>query len=183
MTSKQLFILSISVLVVSAATVWGYLWWQQRQVNQAVLAVDTYAECVAAGYPVTESYPEQCRTPAGETFTRPLRPDEGITSREARNVITGQEITLTGEIICLPHQVTEGPTTLECAYGLKDSKSGVNYALLSLDYLSLSNMATGQTVTVRGILDEKPSDSPYQIVGVMQVTGLEVSPTPAAVTE
>jgi hypothetical protein len=33
--------------------------------------VTSYAECVAAGYPILETYPEQCRTPDGQTFTNP----------------------------------------------------------------------------------------------------------------
>jgi hypothetical protein len=32
-------------------------------------AIDTFGECVAAGYPVMESYPRQCRVPGGPTFT------------------------------------------------------------------------------------------------------------------
>jgi hypothetical protein len=31
--------------------------------------IDTFEECVAAGYPVMESYPRQCRVPGGPTFT------------------------------------------------------------------------------------------------------------------
>lgn len=30
--------------------------------------IDSYDKCVAAGYPVMESYPTQCRTPDGKTF-------------------------------------------------------------------------------------------------------------------
>jgi len=30
--------------------------------------VTSFEECAAAGYPIMESYPEQCRTPDGETF-------------------------------------------------------------------------------------------------------------------
>jgi len=32
-------------------------------------AIDTFEECVAAGYPVMESYPRQCRVTGGPTFT------------------------------------------------------------------------------------------------------------------
>lgn len=34
--------------------------------------ITNFSECVAAGYPVLESYPEQCRTETGEVFTKPL---------------------------------------------------------------------------------------------------------------
>lgn len=32
--------------------------------------VTSFEECVAAGYPVMESYPERCATPDGQSFTR-----------------------------------------------------------------------------------------------------------------
>lgn len=34
-------------------------------------SIDTFSECQAAGYPVTESNPPQCRTPDGRVFTGP----------------------------------------------------------------------------------------------------------------
>lgn len=33
---------------------------------------ETFAECVAAGYPVLESYPRQCNTPSGKSFTEDI---------------------------------------------------------------------------------------------------------------
>lgn len=33
--------------------------------------VDSYQECVAAGHPVAESYPEVCHVPNGPSFTNP----------------------------------------------------------------------------------------------------------------
>ncbi len=32
--------------------------------------INTFEECVAAGYPIMESYPEQCATPDGVTFVK-----------------------------------------------------------------------------------------------------------------
>lgn len=64
--------------------------------------ISNFAECVAAGYPVMESYPRQCTTPAGEHFTEDIgnalekqdmivietpRPGDTITSPL---VVTGQ---------------------------------------------------------------------------------------------
>lgn len=34
--------------------------------------ITSYEECVAAGYPIMESYPEQCAVPGGPTFTRQI---------------------------------------------------------------------------------------------------------------
>ncbi len=35
-------------------------------------SIDSFEKCVRAGYPVAESYPEQCFTSDGRGFTRPL---------------------------------------------------------------------------------------------------------------
>lgn len=32
--------------------------------------IDSFEECVAAGYPILETYPEQCKTPDGKSFTK-----------------------------------------------------------------------------------------------------------------
>lgn len=37
--------------------------------TDVVDAIDSFKECAAAGYPIMESYPEQCATPDGRTFT------------------------------------------------------------------------------------------------------------------
>jgi len=38
--------------------------------------ITSYEECVEAGYPIMESYPEKCAVPDGDTFTRVLTADE-----------------------------------------------------------------------------------------------------------
>lgn len=38
-----------------------------------ILAIESYADCVAAGYPIMESYPEQCATPDGRTFVNTVQ--------------------------------------------------------------------------------------------------------------
>lgn len=48
----------------------------------AVKSINSYEECVAAGYPIQESYPEKCAVPGGKTFTRqisstPIQPGQG----------------------------------------------------------------------------------------------------------
>ena len=37
--------------------------------RQRMYAISTYLECKQAGYPIMESYPEQCSTSDGRTFT------------------------------------------------------------------------------------------------------------------
>lgn len=46
---------------------------QPTQISDPPTAFDgirTFEQCAAAGYPVAESYPEQCRTPDGRLFVR-----------------------------------------------------------------------------------------------------------------
>jgi hypothetical protein len=51
--------------------------------------IDSFDECVGAGYPVMESYPRQCRTPAGRTFVEELSPEE----QEKLNPAPGDQVT------------------------------------------------------------------------------------------
>lgn len=37
--------------------------------KEPVITLANFEECMAAGYPVMESYPRQCRTPDGQSFT------------------------------------------------------------------------------------------------------------------
>ena len=45
-------------------------------ISQNKIAINSYEECVAAGYPIMESYPEQCKTPDGRTFVRVIAQKE-----------------------------------------------------------------------------------------------------------
>ncbi len=36
--------------------------------QQRILSISSFEECASAGYPIMESYPEQCRTPDGRLF-------------------------------------------------------------------------------------------------------------------
>lgn len=40
----------------------------ETEENQTILDINSFDECAAAGYPIMESYPRQCRTPGGRTF-------------------------------------------------------------------------------------------------------------------
>lgn len=40
--------------------------------TSCVYSVNSFEECAAAGYPVMESYPRQCRTPDGRTFVEDI---------------------------------------------------------------------------------------------------------------
>lgn len=79
-------------------------------------------------------------------------------------------IRIQGEVVCLPHKNTDGPQTLECAFGLKD-KDGLYYALKDSrdDHSNITSIPTGKQVVVTGTL-EHGEDSVYQTVGTIEVT-------------
>jgi hypothetical protein len=83
--------------------------------------------------------------------------------------------TLSGEVVCLPHAGTSGPTTMECAYGLR-TDVGEHYAL---DLAAMSQEAapleTGERITANGLItpvEMLSSDywQTYDIEGIFSVT-------------
>lgn len=118
-------------------------------------AVSTFEEC-ARYYPVMESYPAQCVTPDGKHFVQAIHEP--------------QEMTVTGEVVCLPHKDTKGPVTLECAFGIKSG--GVYYALLDPHMQYVPNLPMGKPITITGIYT-KDATSIYDIVGKIEVTSVQ----------
>lgn len=64
------------VLLIVGLGIWKY---QQKSVTEQI---NSFEECAQAGYPILESYPEQCRTPDGKSFTK-LIDDQQNLQREA----------------------------------------------------------------------------------------------------
>lgn len=97
-TSKkiQLTLVIIALIVVSV------LIWNRKKQTQVIEKINSYEECAAAGYPIMESYPEQCKTPDNRTFTRQISATEnwqkqtieeiGLTLRYPNNLTYRQEI-------------------------------------------------------------------------------------------
>lgn len=69
----------LAVLVVAAALLLGL---SNTMKQQRSLSINSFDECALAGYPIMESYPEQCATPDGRTFVNPnpVTPSEPIVS-------------------------------------------------------------------------------------------------------
>lgn len=60
-----LILTSLLVILIVLAMYFGV-----RRIREA--SVDSFEDCVAAGYPVAESYPRQCHTPDGRGFTEDI---------------------------------------------------------------------------------------------------------------
>lgn len=83
-----------------------------------------------------------------------------------------EDTTTKGTLECLPHKNTAGPTTLECAFGIK-AASGDYYALDTTFFPSeIANLPTGRTLTVIGTILPPEATSPYNIRGVIRVKDL-----------
>lgn len=68
MTNNKLFIV---ILLVAAVLLVAGLVFNLRSNDQTQsMEINSFEDCVAAGNPVMESYPEQCKTPDGRHFTR-----------------------------------------------------------------------------------------------------------------
>ncbi|MEK9180505.1 MAG: Gmad2 immunoglobulin-like domain-containing protein [Patescibacteria group bacterium] len=60
-------VLIFVVAIIAMVAVWGSIfYWQNLRGSEA--SIRSFEDCIAAGYPVAESYPRQCRVPGGENF-------------------------------------------------------------------------------------------------------------------
>jgi hypothetical protein len=103
-------------------------------------------------------------------------------------ILASGPITVRGSFVCLPHRDTSGPTTMECAFGLK-AENGVHYGV---DFSSTPGSAFDypmeKTHIVKGDftpVETLPNDDRmgiYAIEGVIKVTSVEevVSDIPTA---
>lgn len=94
--------------------------------------------------------------------------------------VVENNITVISTQICLPHKNTDGPQTLECAMGIKDSTSGEYYALdlSSFSELDSNQYGMDEEIIVTGIFVplEALSDDHWQIYdmkGIVRVTNIQ----------
>ena len=79
-------------------------------------------------------------------------------------------ITIEGRMVCLPHRDTEGPQTMECAFGLLDDEERY-FALSDTDpeYTNVAGVPMNERVRVEGAF-KLHLNSNYQDIGVIEVT-------------
>ena len=71
---NQKVLISIVIAVLVLGTL-GYLIFRSPAYPTEA-AITNFEECIAAGYPAMESYPQQCRTESGETFVEDITEGE-----------------------------------------------------------------------------------------------------------
>ena len=72
-----------ALLLISAISVGAYFLFFNKQEQ-----INSFEECVSAGYDIMESYPRQCSTEDGQTFTETIDP-EGIDQDQTQDETTG----------------------------------------------------------------------------------------------
>ncbi|MDP2864227.1 MAG: GerMN domain-containing protein [bacterium] len=68
--SKKIFILSLIIIIFGGVALYFFTFFKPGEVP--TFNINNFEECVSAGYPVLESYPRQCKTPEGKTFTEDI---------------------------------------------------------------------------------------------------------------
>jgi membrane-bound inhibitor of C-type lysozyme len=83
---------------------------------------------------------------------------------------TKGDVTIKGQIVCLPHKNQSGPQTMECAYGLQ-AANGQYYGLSDKDpqYQNISAAAMNTPVEVSGSIS-LTGDSKYDTIGTIFVS-------------
>lgn len=85
-------VIILLVIIIFAAA--GFIGYQQYQRSEQVKQISSFEECVAAGFPVQESYPAQCSTADGRSFTQEIGNELEFTdSIQISNPRPNQQIT------------------------------------------------------------------------------------------
>lgn len=124
---------------------------------------DSPAELSSISVPVTLDYPNELSYFDPDKFTLtflekstfPAYDSAQINSR-LDQLVKSKLVTVFGRIICLTHKDTGGPQTLECAYGIRDSK-GVEYGLGDTKMQFIMSLPINRDVVVTGWVKPSPS--------------------------
>ena len=146
MKRNRILFVVVALLVAGVVGFFGGTYFRKPPVN-------SFEECQQAGYPIMESYPEQCQTPDGKHFTR---------------VIPNRKVTMTGRVVCLPHKETGGTHTLECRFGF-NPRPGEYYELSDPGMKIVPTLTMDREITIEGNLEPADPSSQYDILGHIQI--------------
>lgn len=105
-----LYVLVLAPLVLNALILYGIGWLLgQGMARKIVIAIGVILAILIGGFFAFNHY----------IYTEKQGGDQTVESYRG---------TLTGEVVCLPHKDTDGPHTMECAFGMR-TETGEHYAL------------------------------------------------------
>jgi hypothetical protein len=163
--NNQLKNIIIAVLLVAVAVL-VLMVVPKKDKDQAANVTD-YLTCVDAGYPVLESFPAQCRTPDGRTFTEDTNENaEVIVETPARGALVKSPLTVTGKARGNWYFEANLPVTLKDTNGKVLAQVGAQ-ALgewMTTDYVNFTTVLNfAQPETEFGVLliqKDNPSGEP-----------------------
>jgi aldose sugar dehydrogenase len=92
----------IALILISALFVLYHFFYQTENGPGTSLDINSYSACVEAGYPILESYPEQCNTPDGRNFVRIITEEEFLVEDIKRMEIVAENLDIPWELAFLP---------------------------------------------------------------------------------
>ena len=126
MTKRYVLVVAVLCVVIVA----GFFYWRLHRASN----IGSFDECVAAGYPATQSYPEQC-TANGAVFVEPT----DITQEAVGSVVTNFAQKLQFVSILAP--------TSSASLAIADNYSGLVASGLLARWESAPSKAPGRTVS------------------------------------
>lgn len=124
--------------------------------------INSYDDCVLAGFDILEIFPEQCQTLDGRTFVN------------ENSEFASKNVNISGLFTCLPPKDVNVPHDDMCSYGLK-TESGDYYGLREVDgsEAALFELRPDDKIGVEGVF--MPGvDIRYDSLGTIEVERLEI---------
>ncbi len=163
---KRIVLIIVIVLVLTGAGWWYYQNYRLNQVSQ----IQTYEDCVAAGYQVLESYPPKCLTPDGRTIVdevalgeAPMTPNP-LARLDGAFTFDTETSTLLweGKKDLIPGYVDRG--TVDLASSSLEIDSGqIKSLALTFDLNSISALETGRGDGQSNLANHLKSDDFFDV--------------------
>jgi aldose sugar dehydrogenase len=94
--------LIIALIVFLVIFLLHHFFYQSKINNDSDLIINSYIDCVEAGYPILESYPEQCNAPDGRNFVRIIDEEKPAVPESSRVEIVAENLDIPWELVFLP---------------------------------------------------------------------------------
>ena len=154
--------------------------------NTAASSITTFEECIAAGNPVMESYPRQCRTVNGEHFVEEIDEDVRAPTPEItgkRSPVDVPDATNENDMLCQTHWNIETTDELNTEHIKKSVQStiaqfGMTYLLEEREVVVYES-SSGYVVSISGLWE--PGSVQYLMITeeIEKISGVKIQGEPA----
>ena len=161
--------IGILVILSSALLIYGlffllsiYSDYNDPRANIDLSTINSYDDCVLAGFSSLETFPEQCQTPEGRIFIN-------SSSEHASS-----DVLMSGTFVCLPSNDLGLAHDDMCAYGLL-AEDGAYYGLREAEDSEalLWELKAGDEIVIEGVF-LPGMDIRYESLGTIEVENIEL---------